>query len=153
VGNRANGVTRWVNDPTLAVICLGENGDPTGLGRDVWILSYLTYPIIWVMESFRVYKVGREGDGVVMEELLYSEEIFTRLVGLVDIHARQNKVMFIVPTKTRSTVEIGDTVFNVTSTNRYGELEGENEPPIFDINNQIADIAQRAFSSPRNLRA
>jgi hypothetical protein len=105
------------------------------------------------MESFRVYKVGREGDGVVMEELLYSEEIFTRLVGLVDIHARQNKVMFIVPTKTRSTVEIGDTVFNVTSTNRYGELEGENEPPIFDINNQIADIAQRAFSSPRNLRA
>lgn len=153
VGNRANGVTWKVSDPTLVVICLGENGDPTEAGRDMWILSHLTYPIVWVMESFRMYKVGREGDGEVMEDLCYQEEIFTRLAGLVDIHARQNKIMFVVPTKTRSTVEIGDTIFDVTSTNRYGELEGENGPPIFDVDAQIVDVAQKILSSPRNLRA
>lgn len=153
VGHRDNGITWRVNDPTLVVIVLGENGDPTGVGRDMWILSHLTYPLVWVMESFQMYKVGREGDGQVMEELNYEEEIFTRLAGLVDIHARQNKIMFVIPTKTRSTVEIGEFPFEITSTNRYGELDGENGPVVYDMDAQIAWMCQRALECLRNLRS
>lgn len=63
VGPRADGVSWKVNDPTLVVIVLGENGDPTERGRDMRVLSHLTYPMVWVMETFQMFKVGREGGG------------------------------------------------------------------------------------------
>lgn len=122
MGPRANGVYWRVNDPTLVVIILGENGDPTGRGRDMWILSHLTYPLTWVLETFQMFKVGREGYGEVMEDMLSTDEVFSRVAGHVDINLRKNKIMFIVPTKTRSTVEVGEAIFNITSTDRYRQM-------------------------------
>lgn len=55
----------------------------------------------------------------------YSEEVLSRLAGLVDIHSRINKIMFVVPTKTRSVVSIGGAKFNVSTTDRFrGNLSG-----------------------------
>lgn len=129
MGPRANGVYWRVNDPTLVVIILGENGDPTGRGRDMWILSHLTYPLTWVLETFQMFKVGREGDGEVMEDMLSTDEVFSRVAGQVDINLRKNKIMFIVPTKTRSTVEVGGAIFNITSTDRYRQMAVRPAPP------------------------
>lgn len=60
IGPRANGITWRMND---LVVILGENGNPMGRGRDMWILSHLTYLTVWVFETFQIFKVGREGDG------------------------------------------------------------------------------------------
>jgi len=94
VGHRANGVSWHVNDPTVLVIVLGDNGDPTSVGRDMWVLSHLTYPLLWVFETFRMYTVGREGPAEEMEDLQYTEEVFSRLAGQVDINLRKNKIIY-----------------------------------------------------------
>lgn len=61
VGHRADGVRWWANDPSLVVGVLGENGDLVGVGQDLWILSHRTYPLVWVLETFQMFKLGREG--------------------------------------------------------------------------------------------
>lgn len=60
-----------------------------------------------------MFKVGREEGADVMEEMNFTEKVFSRLAGQIDINIRKNKIMFIVSTKTRSTVGVGGTIFNV----------------------------------------
>jgi len=43
-------------------------------------------------------------------------------------------------------------MFEVTSTNRWNELDGENGPPMFDMDAHIADMLEGCLASPRNLR-
>jgi len=152
VGHRANGIEWHANDPSLVVIMLGDNGDPNGRGRDMWVLSHLTYPMVWVLETFRMYVVGKEGEGQDWEELISNDEVFSRLAGQVDINHRTNKIMFVVPTKTRNTVEIGGAVFNITSTNRWSEMPGEDGPPMVDMDAHLVDLIEGCLSSRRNLR-
>jgi len=99
-----------------------------------------------------MFTVGREGPAEEMEDLQYTEEVFSRLAGQVDINLRKNKIIFLVPTKTRNTVTMGGAMFEVTSTNRWNELDGENGPPMFDMDAHIADMLEGCLASPRNLR-
>lgn len=88
-----------------------------------------------------------------MEDMDCTDEVFIRTAGLVDIHSRQNKIMFIIPTKTRSTVSVGDAIFDIYSTNRYGEMQGDQGPPLYDMDDHLVQTINRCLSSPRNLRS
>jgi hypothetical protein len=60
---------------------LGENGSSADFGRDMWVLSHLTYSLVWVLETYQMYVVGRDGGGEDMEALRFEEEVFSRLAG------------------------------------------------------------------------
>jgi len=108
--------------------------------------------MVWVLETFNMFVVGREGEGEIVEELNRSQEIFSRLAGQVDINHRTNKIMFIVPTKTRSTVELAGAVFEVMSTYRWVEMPGENGPQLLDMDAHLVDMIEGCLVSRRNLR-
>lgn len=80
------------------------------------------------------------------------EEVFSRLAGQVDIHQRKNKIMFIVPTKTQTAVTLGGAVFNVFTTDRWGEIPAAAGPPLLDIDAHLIDIIENCLASPTNLR-
>jgi len=93
---------------------LVENGYPTGMGRDMWILSHLTYPVVWVLEIFQIHKVGRERDAEELDGAWTTPTKCSLVASYVDMNLWKNKlIIFIIPTKTRSTVEVGGAVFDI----------------------------------------
>lgn len=158
VGARANGVTWQLREPETVVVVLGDNQSPGHVGRDTWIVSHLKYPLMWVIETYNVAVVGRardvdpgpEGNP---ERVETTREVFLRTGGLVDIHSVANRIIFVLPTKTHSQVDIGGVTFGVVSTSHRNELPADQVIPVYNMDEQINTMLDRMMSSHTSLRA
>lgn len=65
------------------------------------ILSHLDYPLAWVIDEFKMRDVGAT------EGTTPRTEFFVRTAGLVDISLREDRIIFVASTKTKSEVTLG----------------------------------------------
>ncbi|CAD7078329.1 unnamed protein product [Hermetia illucens] len=153
VGLRRGGLLRvgsgneeeWaLNGTDVRIIPLGENTDPGGKGRDMWVLSHLTYPLTWVVDTCRVYKVGGSASG--------DEEMFIRTAGLVDIHDKATKIIFLIPSKSVSSITLGDRTFPVVTTDHRGEVQANMDIPVYNSDEVLCNMLDGVLSYTHPLR-
>ena len=129
VGGRGGEV--WnVRQDAVRVIPVADNGQPDCVGRDVWIVSQLTYPLAQV---FDVYDMAMVGDVDEDGGQRTRRETFIRTAGLVDIADRESKLIFVVPTRTSSSIALGGVVYDVQSCDHRGELPRDRVMVAHDI--------------------
>lgn len=158
MGARANGVTWQIREPETVVIVLGDNQTPGHVGRDSWIVSHLKYPLLWVMETYNFAIVGRAGnlnqeaEGH-PERVNTTKEVFIITWGLVDIHSIASRIIFVLPTKIQSQIDIGGATFGVVSTSYRNELHADQVVRVYNIDIQINVMLDRMMTSRTSLRA
>ena len=103
-------VWRLWDDKTV-IITLADNTAGTDLGLDTWILSHLTYPLAWVFDTYRVREVGAAANTI---------RTFLRTAGLVDVNSKADRIIFVIPTKIKNSIDIGRRKILVTTTNHKG---------------------------------
>ncbi|CAD7090177.1 unnamed protein product [Hermetia illucens] len=141
----SGGEEEWaLNGTDVRIIPLVENTDPGGKGRDMWIVSHLTYPLTWVIDACTVYKVGGPDTG--------DEEMFIRTAGLVDIHDKATKIIFLIPSKSVSTVTLGNRIFPVVTTDHRGEVPANMDIPVFNMDDVLCNILDGILSYSHPLR-
>lgn len=133
-----------LNGTDVRIIPLGENMDPGGKGRDMWILSHLTYPLSWVIDTCRIYRLGGSSIG--------EEEMFIRTAGLVDIHDKATKIIFLVPSKSASSVTLGGRTFPVVTTDHRGELPANTDVPVYSMDDVLCNILDGVLNYTHPLR-
>ena len=65
---------------------------------------------------------------------------FLRTAGLVDINDKADRVIFVVPTKTKNSVDIGRRNFLVTTMNHKGEYDRNNPVQLHDLDEAVRNI-------------
>ena len=84
-------------DDNTTVITIADNTAGTDLGLNTWILSHLTYPLAWTFDTFRVKEIGSSAN---------TTRTFLRTASLVDINDKADRIIFVVPTKTKNSVDV-----------------------------------------------
>ena len=137
--------TQWsLHDPEVVVIALNDNSGPGTPGRDIWILSHLTYPLALVADTVTMHEVG------IGEPRL---EHFVRTASLVDIPSLADKIVFVTPTKTQAKVSFGGRLFPVSQTTRQHEMGQAQAPVVYAVNAQISRVLEAVLNSRTSLRA
>lgn len=102
------------------------------MGRTALILAPLTYPLAWVLEYFNMARL--EGDASM-------HEVFCHTTGLVDIHSRIRHLIFVISTKTETSVSIGGRCFPIGTV-----------PQEWNLDEQISVMLREALNCRNSLR-
>ena len=138
-----------IRQDTVRVIPIADNGQPDCVGRDAWIASQLTYPLAQVFDEYDVAVVGDLG---VNGGQRIRRETFIRTAGLVDIMDRVSKLIFVIPTKTTSSVALGGVVYDVQSCDHRGELPRNRIIAAHDVNGALDTVVRRLLMGSKSLR-
>lgn len=148
VGGRGGEVWNLRQD-SVRVVPLADNGEPDCIGRDAWIVSHLTYPLAQVFDTYEVAVVGdrtRNGNQRVRRET------FVRTAGLIDIADRASKIIFVIPTKTSSSVSFGGVVYDIQSCDHRGELPRDRVIVSHNVNDALETAVRRLLTTTKSLR-
>ncbi|AGW80478.2 putative coat protein [Leptopilina boulardi Toti-like virus] len=140
------GVTQqaWsLRDERTAVVGWADNEAADDLGRYAWLVSHLTYPLAWVMDRVNVYTLGR----------VPRSETFIRTAGLVDVHSRVDRIIIVVPSKTKTHIRVGNATLAVAQTDRHGERIVPRVIHPVDLTQAVGEVVAYILNSKRGLRA
>ena len=77
---------------------------------------------------------------------------FLRTAGLVDINDKADRVIFVVPTKTKNSVDIDSRNFLVNTTNHKGKYDRNNPVQIQDLDEAVRNIIFDSLGAKENLK-
>lgn len=117
--DRVNTETWDLKSDHVRVIAWADNERVGNIGQDTWLLSHLSHPLAWVLDTMTMRTTG---------ERQAATEVFVRTAGLVDIHCKASKLVFVQATKTQTMGRIGRNRYPVATTNRHGEATVDDFP-------------------------
>ena len=98
---------KWdLRSEDVLVIFLNANGTQGYCGLETWLLSHLSYPLVNVLEDFRMAQFQKDGT------IGYFNSFTFRNSGLVDLNKTCRKIVFCT-TNADSTFTIGGTTFTI----------------------------------------
>ena len=134
---------QWLWDDNTHVITLADNIAGNDSGLHTWILSYLTYPLAWVFDTYRVCEVDAAAD---------ITRTFLRTAGLFYLYVKADRIFFVIPTKTKNNIDIGRRSFPVATTNHKVEYDRNNPVQLYDMDEIIRKIVHDTLMSRDNLK-
>jgi hypothetical protein len=139
-----SGDGRWrIREGSVRIIGLPHNSNTQEMGRNMWILSHLTHPLAWIFDYYSMSRIG---------EQLEQEEVFCHTAGLVDMHCGFNRLIFVTPTKTNSSISLGGKSFPVNNVDTHLNYGEGRRPYVWNVDNQILHILNEALQSTTSLR-
>lgn len=99
-----------IMEGTTTIIGLPSNTEPYNMGRTALILVPLTYPLAWVLQYFNMARLERDAS---------MDEVFCHTAGLVDIHSRIRHLIFVISTKTETSVSVGGRCFPIGTVDHH----------------------------------
>ena len=77
---------------------------------------------------------------------------FLRTASLVDVNDKADRIIFVVPTKTKNSVDIGRRNFLVTTTNHKGEYDRNHPVQLHDFDEAIRNVVFDSLGAKENLK-
>ena len=75
-----------------------------------------------------------------------------RRAALVELNHKADRIIFVIPTKTKNNVDIGRRSFPVTTTNHKGEYDRNNPVQLYDLDDTIRNIITDTLTAKENLK-
>lgn len=132
-----------IMEGATTIIGLPSNTGPYNMGRTAWILASLTYPLAWVLEYFNMARLERDTS---------MDEVFCHTAGLVNIHSRIRHLIFVISTKTETSVSVGGRCFPIDTVDHHLELPANPHPQEWNLNEQISVMLREALNCRNSLR-
>lgn len=80
------------------------------------------------------------------------DEVFCHMASLVDIHSSIRYLIFVIPTKTETSVSVGGRSFRIGTVDHYLELPDNRRPQEWNLDEQISVMLREALNSRNSLR-
>lgn len=132
-----------IHEAATTIISLSSNTGPYNMGRTVWILAHLTYPLAWVLEYFNMARLGRDAP-------MY--EVLCHTAGLVDIHSTIRHLIFVILTKTETSVSVGGRCYPIGTVDQDLMLPDNRRPQEWNLDEQISVMLRQALNCRNSLR-
>ncbi|APG75997.1 hypothetical protein 1 [Hubei toti-like virus 20] len=142
---RVDGVLdHWnMNDANLRVVSLGEDTSSVELTRSLRTILALPFPVVTVMEEFELKYLGDRTD-------TYTTRQFYRNASLISMGDKVDRLVFIVPDKSQTSVKIAGTFRTVACPTRFNVADAV--PDVWSADETLLRMLHTVMGCGRNLK-